>query len=119
MGKSLFSALSIVSSLGKRGEDFSNLKPVEIEENNVFIIEGKFENINNMDGLLAETNGLYYFYSFNFAEDYKILKDGKNITFADLKYGDRLSVSYDGEVNLTYPPQLNNVNLIKVVTEKN
>ena len=119
MGKSLFSALSIVSSLGKRGEDFANIRPIEIEQNNAFVIEGTFENINNIDGLLAETNGLYYFYSFNFAEDYKILKDGKNITFNDLSYGDKLTVTYDGEINLTYPPQLNNVNLIKVITDKN
>ena len=117
MSNLLYSALSLISNLGKN-EDLSMEQSHEIAKENSFLMHGTFENINNIYGLLSKENNQSYFYSFNFSDEYKIIKNNKEISFADLKEGDNIIVTYNGNVTLVYPPKLDNVTKIEVINNK-
>lgn len=114
MANMLYSALSIISNLGK-DDDETTLKSHELAKENSYIIEGTFENINNIHGLLTKENNTSYFYSFNFSDDYKVIKNNKEIKFEDIKIGDNIAVTYNGDVGLVYPPRLENVTKIEII----
>ena len=116
MSNHLYAALSIVSNLGK-DENLSLDNVHELSKDNISILQGTFENINNIYGLLTKENKQSYFYSFDLSSGYKIIKDNKEISFSKLKEGDNISVSYNGNVILVYPPKLENVTKIEVVTK--
>ena len=116
MSNILYSALSLISNLGK-DNDFSVDKSFEITKENSYLIQGTFENINNIYGLLSKENNQSFFYSFSFSDEYKIIKNNKEITFNDLKEGDNITVTYNGNVTLVYPPKLDNVTRIEVLNK--
>lgn len=116
MSNILYSALSLISNLGK-DNDLSIDKPLEITKDNTFLMQGTFENINNIYGLLTKENNQSFFYSFSFSNEYKIIKNNKEITFDELKEGDNISVTYNGNVALVYPPKLESVTKIEVINK--
>ena len=115
----LFAALSLVSNFSKYQDDSSNMKGMEVEKNNEFIISGTYANVNNFWGLnVTDTGTEDYFYVFDEDENSKVYKDGQEVKFEDIKEGDRLKVTYDGSVSLVYPPKLNNVSKIEIIDEE-
>ena len=73
--------------------------------------------INNIYGLLTKENNQSFFYSFSFSNEYKIIKNNKEISFDELKEGDNISVTYNGNVALVYPPKLESVTKIEVINK--
>lgn len=115
----LFAALSLVSNFSKYQDDNSNMKGMEIEKNNEFIISGIYKNVNNFWGIsVTDTQTEDYFYTFDINEYGKIVKNGQEVHFDEIKEGDKLKITYDGSVSLVYPPKLNNVSKIEIVEDK-
>lgn len=117
MANMLYSALSIISNLGKDEDNITINKSVELSKENSYLIEGTFENINNIKGLLSKENKVSYFYSLGLDNDYKIIKNNKEISFNDIKVGDNIAVTYSGEVKLVYPPKLEKVTKIEIINK--
>ncbi len=112
----LFAALSLVSNFSKYHEDNQGIKGMEIEKNNEFIISGTYKNVNNFWGLnVTDTGTEDYFYTFEQSDFSKVIKNGEEAKFEDIKEGDTLKITYDGTVSLVYPPKLNNVSKIEIV----
>ncbi len=112
----LFASLSLVSHFSKYQEDESKLTALEIEKNNEFIISGTYKNVNNFWGInVTDTGTEDYFYTFDEDNYGKVIKNGKEVDFEEIKEGDELKVTYDGSVSLVYPPKLNNVTKIEIV----
>lgn len=115
--KMLFAALSLVSQFKNEGHE-KDLKSIEIQKNNEYILTGTYSNINSMMGITVnDTETEDYFYTFEIAPYTKVMKSGVEVSFSDVKEGDRLKVSYDGGVALVYPPKLNNVSKIEILTK--
>lgn len=115
----LFAALSLVSNFSKYQEDNSNMKGMEIEKNNEFIISGTYTNVNNFWGInVSGTQTEDYFYTFDCNDYGKVIKHGEEVNFDSIKEGDKLRITYDGSVSLVYPPKLNNVSKIEIVEEE-
>ena len=113
----LFAALSLVSNFSKYKENSPDIKGVEIEKNSQFMISGTYENVNNFWGLSVTNTGTEdYFYTFDLDELGKVYKNGHEVSFSDIKQGDKLNVTYDGSVSLVYPPKLNNVSKIEILS---
>lgn len=118
MANMLFAALSLVSSFGK-DEDQTDIKSLEIQKNNEYILSGTYSIMNNMVGLsVTNTDTEDYFYTLDVEPYTKVLKEGSEIEFEKIKEGDKLKVTYDGSVSLVYPPKLNHVTKIEVIDEK-
>lgn len=112
----LFAALSLVSNFSKYKENSPDIKGVEIEKNSQFMITGTYENVNNFWGLSVTNTGTEdYFYTFELDDFGKVYKNGHEVSFSDIKEGDKLNVTYDGSVSLVYPPKLNNVSKIEIL----
>jgi hypothetical protein len=111
----LFAALSLVSGFSK-DQEHSDIKNLEIQKNNEFIISGEYAKVNNFYGINVTNTGTEdYFYSFSLDDFGKVYKSGHEITFSDLREGDKLKITYDGSVSLVYPPKLNHVTKVEVV----
>ena len=117
MANMLYSALSIISNLGKEDDDLVIDKSHELAKENSYLIEGTFENINNINGLLTKENNTSYFYSFSLSNDYKVIKNNKKIDFSEIKTGDNIVVTYSGDVALVYPPRLEKVTKIEIINK--
>lgn len=114
----LFAALSLVSNFSKYQEDNSHMKGMEIEKNSEFIISGTYANVNNFWGInVTDTGTEDYFYAFDEEDFGKITKNGEEVSFEQLNEGDKLKVTYDGSISLVYPPKLNNVSKIEVISD--
>ncbi len=113
----LFAAISLVSNFSKYQEDNdTRMKGMEIEKNSEFIISGTYKNVNNFWGInVTDTNTEDYFYTFDSNDYGKVVKNGEEVSFSDIKEGDTLRVTYDGSVSLVFPPKLNNVTKIEIV----
>ena len=117
MANMLFAALSLVSSFGKDSAP-SDIKSLEIQKNNEYILSGTYSNINNMSGIsVTNTNTEDYFYNFEVAPYTKVVKNGNEVSFDSVKEGDRLRVTYDGSISLVFPPKLDNVTRIEVIED--
>lgn len=115
----LFAALSLVSNFSKYKEDSPDVKGMEVEKNAQFMISGTYANFNNFWGLnVTNTDTEDYFYTFELNEYGKVYKNGHEVSFDEIKEGDKLNVTYDGSVSLVYPPKLNNVSKIEIVSDK-
>lgn len=116
----LFATLSLVSNFSKyKDENNSAIKGMEIEKNNETIISGTYKNVNNFWGINVTDTGIEdYFYTFDTDNYGKVIKNGEEVAFGDIKEGDTLRVTYDGTVSLVYPPKLNNVSKIEIVDDK-
>ena len=116
----LFASLSLVSGVSKyRDHEDGTMKGVEIEKNSSFIITGVYSNVNDFWGINVQNTGTEdYFYSFELDDYGKVFHNGSEISFDDVKEGDKLKVTYDGSVSLVYPPKLNNVTKIEIVDEE-
>lgn len=114
----LFAALSLVSGFGKEqeGEGIHNL---EIEKSNEYMIEGKYQNINNLFTLSVNATGTEdYLYTFDMdKENTHAYRKKAEIDLSEIKDGDTLRITYDGTVSLEYPPKLNNVSKIEIVED--
>lgn len=115
----LFAALSLVSGFGKDQEEES-LHNLEIEKSSEYMIEGRFQNINNLFTLAVTATGTEdYLYTFDMdADSTKAYKAKTEIPLSDIKDGDTLRITYDGTVSLEYPPKLNNVSKIEIVDDE-
>lgn len=115
----LFAAISLVSNFSKyQEENDTHMKGMEIEKNSEFIISGTYKNVNNFWGInVTDTNTEDYFYTFDRDHYGKVVKNGEEVSFSDIKEGDTLRVTYDGSVSLVFPPKLNNVTKIEIVDE--
>lgn len=115
----LFASLSLVSGISKyKDREEGHIKGMEVEKNASFIISGTYANVNEFWGINVQNTGSEdYFYTFDLEEGGKVLQSGKEITMNDIKEGDKLKVTYDGSVSLVYPPKLNNVSKVEVITE--
>lgn len=114
----LFAALSLVSNFSKYQEENGSMKGMEIEKNAEFIISGTYANVNNFWGInVTDTGTEDYFYAFDDDDYSKVTKNGEEVSFEQMKEGDKLRVTYDGSVSLVYPPKLNNVSKIEIVEE--
>lgn len=112
----LFASLSLVSNFSKYRDDETKMKPIEIEKNNEFIISGTYKNVNNFWGInVTDTGTEDYFYTFDEDNYGKVIKNGVEVDFEQIKEGDQLKVTYDGSVSLVYPPKLNNVTKIEII----
>lgn len=113
----LFAALSLVSSFSKGSKDGSDLHGMEIEKNTETLIEGTYTNYNSMMGLDVKNGGNEdYFYALCLGPGGKVYNaSGSEVPFSTIREGDKLKVSYDGTVELVYPPKLNNVSKIEIV----
>ena len=60
-----------------------------------------------------------YFYTFELDDYGKVYKSGTEVSFDQIKEGDKLRVHYDGSVSLVFPPKLNNVTKIEILDEDN
>jgi hypothetical protein len=115
MANLLFAALSLVSSFSKDSPT-TDIKSLEIEKNNEYILSGTYSNVNSMMGLsVTNTATEDYFYTFDVEPYTKVIKEGNPVSFEDIKAGDKLKVTYDGSVSLVYPPKLNHITRIEVV----
>ncbi len=116
----LFASLSLVNGFSKyKDNPEGNYKGREVEKNNTFVISGTYEKINDIRGLNVNTTGTEdYFYVFDVPKEAKVIYNGKEGSFENVKAGDRLNVSYDGTVSLVYPPKLNNVTKIEVLSQE-
>jgi hypothetical protein len=113
----LFAALSLVSGFSKDQEE-GPIKNLEIEKNNEFIISGTYANVNNFYGINVNNTGTEdYFYTFDKDEIGKVFKSGHEVTFDQVKEGDKLRITYDGSVSLVYPPKLNHVSKVEIVED--
>lgn len=118
MANLLFAALSLVSSFSKDSST-GDIKSLEIEKNNEYVLSGTYSNVNNMLGLsVNNTDTEDYFYTFDVQPYTKVVKEGEETTFAAVKEGDKLRVTYDGSISLVYPPKLSNVTKIEVVDQE-
>lgn len=116
----LFASLSLISGFSKyRDREEGHMRGMEIEKNSTFIISGTYSNVNEFWGLNVQNTGTEdYFYTFDLVPEGKVIHKGKEISISDLKEGDHLKITYDGNVSLVYPPKLNNVTKIEVVDEE-
>lgn len=115
--KMLFAALSLVSQFKNDGPQ-KDLKSIEIQKNNEYILTGTYSNINSLMGITVnDTDTEDYFYTFEIAPYTKVIRSGQEVSFSDVKEGDKLKVSYDGSIALVYPPKLNNVSKIEILTK--
>ena len=120
MKKLFFTALSLVSNFSKYQDESKDIKGMEIEKNSDFIISGTYENVNNFYGLNVTNTGTEdYFYTFELDDYGKVYKSGTEVSFDQIKEGDKLRVHYDGSVSLVFPPKLNNVTKIEILDEDN
>ena len=116
--KMLFAALSLVSQFKNDGPQ-KEIGSIEIQKNNEYILTGTYSNINSLMGItVTDTETEDYFYTFEIAPYTKIVRSGQEVSFSDVKEGDKLKVSYDGGIDLVYPPKLNNVSKIEILAEK-
>lgn len=114
----LFAALSLVSQFKNDGPQ-EDIKSLEIQKNNEYILTGVYSNINSMMGITVnDTETEDYFYTFELAPYTKVYRSGKEVDFSNVKDGDKLKVSYDGGVDLVYPPKLNNVSKIEILNKE-
>lgn len=117
--KMLFAALSLVSKFKNEGAQ-EDLKSIEIQKNNEYILTGVYSNINSLIGITVnDTETEDYFYTFEIAPYTKIYRSGKEVDFSNVKDGDQLKVSYDGKIDLVYPPKLSNVSKIEILNSEN
>lgn len=117
MANMLFAALSLVSSFGKDEHD-TDIKSLEIQKNNEYVLSGTYSVMNNMVGLsITNTDTEDYFYTMDVEPYTKVTKQGNEISFESIQEGDKLKVTYDGSVSLVYPPKLNHVTKIEVLDE--
>lgn len=116
--KMLFAALSLVSNFKNEGGK-DDLKSIEIQKNNEYILTGTYSNMNSMMGInVTGTDTEDYFYTFEIAPYTKVVKSGEEVAFSEVKDGDKLKVSYDGSISLVFPPKLNSVSKIEILEKK-
>lgn len=115
----LFAALSLVSGFGKDQEGDSGLHNLEIEKSSEYMVEGRYQNINNLFTLSVNTTGTEdYLYTFDVdPQTTHAYRKKEEVSLSDIKDGDTLRITYDGTVSLEYPPRLNNVSRIEIVDD--
>ncbi len=115
----LFAALSLVSGFGKDQEENESLHNLEIEKSSEYMIEGRYQNINNLFTLAVTATGTEdYLYTFDVdPKNTHAYRKKEEVRLSDIKDGDTLRITYDGTVSLEYPPKLNNVTKIEIVDD--
>lgn len=81
----------------------------EINNNNVFLVEGLSVNDINYRGD----------FTFSVVEETKLEWRGTEISISDLKVGDNISITFDGEILDTYPAQIKEVIKIQLLDDEN
>ena len=81
----------------------------EINNNNVFLVEGLSVNDINYRGD----------FTFSVVEETKLEWRGTEISISDLKVGDNISITFDGEILDTYPAQIKQVIKIQLLDDEN
>ena len=80
----------------------------EINNNNVFLVEGLSVNDINYRGD----------FTFSVVEETKLEWRGTEISISDLKVGDNISITFDGEILDTYPAQIKEVIKIQLLDDE-
>lgn len=113
----LFAALSLVSGFSKE-QEHEGIRNLEIEKTNAYMIEGRYNTIDNLCTLSVTATGTEdYLYTFD-AANAPVYRNKEEVPVESLQDGDLIRITYDGTVSLEYPPKLNNVSKIEVVDEK-
>ena len=81
----------------------------EINNNNAFLVEGLSVNDINYRGD----------FTFSVVEETKLEWRGTEISISDLKVGDNISITFDGEILDTYPAQIKEVIKIQLLDDEN
>ena len=80
----------------------------EINNNNAFLVEGLSVNDINFRGE----------FTFSVVEETKLEWRGTEISISDLKVGDNISITFDGEILDTYPAQIQEVIKIQLLDDE-
>ena len=80
----------------------------EINNNNAFLVEGLSVNDINYRGD----------FTFSVVEETKLEWRGTEISISDLKVGDNISITFDGEILDTYPAQIQEVIKIQLLDDE-
>ena len=80
----------------------------KINNNNVFLVEGLSVNDINYRGD----------FTFSVVEETKLEWRGTEISISDLKVGDNISITFDGEILDTYPAQIQEVIKIQLLDDE-
>ena len=81
----------------------------EINNNNAFLVEGLSVNDINYRGE----------FTFSVIGETKLEWRGTEISISDLKVGDNISITFDGEILDTYPAQIKEVIKIQLLDDEN